>query len=50
MADERMMDESDERPEDTAQFELIPGVTPGVPERSAYVSEEVDRLVPRDSE
>jgi len=29
MADERMiMDESDETPEETAQFELIPGVTP----------------------
>lgn len=45
-----MMDESDERPEDTAKFELIPGVTPGVPERSVYVSEKVDELVPTDSE
>lgn len=43
-----MMDEGDERPEETAQFELIPGVTPGVPERSAYVREEVDTLVPSD--
>lgn len=43
------MDESDETSEETAQFELIPGVTPGVPERSAYVREEVDKMVPRDA-
>lgn len=45
-----MMDESDERPEDTAQFELIPGVTPGVPERSDYVRGQVGKLVPTDSD
>lgn len=45
-----MMDEDDERPEDTAQFELIPGVTPGVPKRSDYVREKVDKLVPTDSD
>lgn len=44
------MDESDFPDEEIARTELIPGVTTGVPERSAYVSEEVDRLVPRDPE